>query len=529
MLKLTYSFDELKMSSKLVRDLIQEDSLTSEFVDDYFSFDNIKNQVEKNRFTSEKRTVLVKQLIVQNESLALSAKSKDNLKALEFENSYTITTGHQLNLMTGPLYSIYKVVQVVQITERLKKENPESHFVPVFWMATEDHDFEEINHINLFGNKIEWVKDGQLDSIAGRITTDSINSFLDPIREKFQNPESVTIVTKFLSFYSATKNLQEATRALMNELFADYGILIIDGDDRELKKLFVPIVQKEIKEQFVFKSVSHTNEALAAKNYHQQVYVRGCNLFFIDENNRRHRIKEDGGSFAVAENKLSKQELVALLSDKPESFSPNALMRPLYQEAILPNLAYVGGGGEIAYWLQLKSTFEAAELTFPMLKVRDSVLLVQQNQLDVLNELNLDLLDLKLGVDQIIKDIALKEAGDDLDISPIVNQIENAKNDLLNQAASIGKGMDGMIKAEFSKFSKSLDKIAAKMVKAEKGKFEKVQKQVQRIANSFFPNGGFQERYENALPYLVKDTDFVNKIMANFTAENTTQIRLIKL
>ncbi|OIQ34196.1 MAG: bacillithiol biosynthesis cysteine-adding enzyme BshC [Crocinitomix sp. MedPE-SWsnd] len=529
MLKSSYTFDELKMSSKLIRDLINEDAQTSQFIEDFFSFDNLKKQIEKKELSFETREVLVDQLKIQNSTLKLSQAASANINSLLHDNTYTITTGHQLNLLSGPLYSVYKVVQVIQIVERLKKENPDQNFVPVFWMATEDHDFEEINHINLFNQKVEWLKEGQVDAIAGRIKTDSIDSFLNPIAEKFQNPESAEIVSSFLKMYSETSNLQEATRILMNSLFEDYGLVIIDGDDAKLKGLFSEIAIKEIEERFVYDKVNVSNEDLKGLDYHQQVYVRECNLFYIDKNNVRHRIKEDGEDYSVAGKKMKASEVVSLIKEEPQSISPNALMRPMYQECILPNLAYVGGGGEIAYWLQLKNSFQAANLTFPLLRVRDSVLLVRQNQLDLLDELKVELLDLKLGVDQIIKDMALEESGDDLDIAPIVFQITAAKNDLLRQANAISKGLDGMIEAEFSKFSKSLDKIEAKMIKAEKGKFEKTQKQVQKIASSFFPNGGFQERYENVLPYLVQDSSFVSKIMANFSADNKAQIRIIKL
>jgi len=529
MLKSSYTFDELKMSSKLIRDLINENAQTSGFIDGFFSFENLKKQIEKKQLSFETREVLVDQLKIQNSSINLSEASSTNINSLLHDNTYTITTGHQLNLLSGPLYSVYKVIQVIQIVERLRKENPEQNFVPVFWMATEDHDFEEINHINLFNQKIQWEKEGQIDAIAGRIQTDSIQSFLDPISQKFQNPEAAEIVSSYLKMYSETSNLQEATRVLMNALFQDFGLVIIDGDDAKLKSQFSEIAIKEVEERFVYDNVNESNEDLNGLDYHQQVYVRECNLFYIDENNVRHRIKEDGADYSVAGKKMTSAEVVNLIKQKPQSISPNALMRPMYQECILPNLAYVGGGGEIAYWMQLKNSFEAANLTFPLLRVRDSVLLVRQNQLDLLDELKIELLDLKLGVDQIIKHMAIEESGDDLDIAPIVFQITNAKNDLLRQANAISKGLDGMIEAEFSKFSKSLDKIEAKMIKAEKSKFEKTQKQIQKIASSYFPNGGFQERYENVLPYLVQDTGFVSKIMSNFNADNKAQIRIIKL
>jgi bacillithiol biosynthesis cysteine-adding enzyme BshC len=529
MLKAYYSFDELKFSSVLIRDLINEKPNIEKYVNRFFDLDGIGQQMEERKFTSEQRSVLVDALKKQSSLGRLSEESNLSISLLAKENTYTITTGHQLNMLTGPLYSIYKIGQVIQICKALRIKYPQNNFVPVFWMATEDHDFEEINHINLFGQKITWNKSDQKDVIAGRIKLNGIESFVSEIEGKYQNPAVKENLDTFLSTYKSSATMAEATRKLVDYLFGKEGIVIIDGDDAQLKKSFQQIAIKEVEDLQVEKTVEATNKTLASEDYHQQVYVRECNLFYIKSDGVRERVKFENEHFIIGEASYTIAEIKDLINRAPQNFSPNALMRPLYQEQILPNLAYVGGGGEIAYWLQLKSTFEAFNIAFPMLRVRDSILLTRQNEVDLMNELSLELMDLKIGVHHILKEMATENAKGELDLAEIKDSLYQTQQALIMKADKVQKGMDSMISAEFAKFSKSIERIEGKMLKAEKGKFEKTQKQIQKITDRYFPNGGFQERYENVLPYFLSDPDFVAKLIPKLQAEKTPVIRLIQL
>ena len=529
MLKDTYSFDDLKFSSPLVRDLINEKSTIQKYINRFFDLDVITEQIKEKKFKTEQRNVLATAVSAQAGDIKLSDLSSANIASLRNENTFTITTGHQLNLLSGPLYSIYKIGQVISICQTLSKKYPNQNFVPVFWMATEDHDFEEINHINLFGDKIAWEKAAQKDVIAGRIELKDIEGVIETIKDKFQNPAIQEGLAAFLDTYLSSKNMAQATRKLVNFLFAHQGIVIIDGDDLALKEAFKPIAIQEVKQLQVESTVESTNKLLEADGYHAQVFVRECNLFYIQPDGVRKRLKHENEHFLIGDKNYSRSEIINLINEEPQNFSPNALMRPLYQEAILPNLAYIGGGGEIAYWLQLKSTFAAFDIPFPMLRVRDSILLTRANEVELLNELQLELLDLKIGVDHIVKDMAAEKAEEELDLSEIKTTLANLEKTLIGKADQIQKGMDTMIAAEFAKFSNAIAKIESKMLKAEKGKYEKTQKQIQKIAIRYFPNGGFQERYETILPYYLADPGIVDKLIAKLQAEKTPVIRLIQL
>lgn len=524
-----FSFSAFNFSSKLIRALVNEEDAVKPFLPTFFSIDQLSEQARIKKLNIAQRKVLVEQLQKQNESLDLSEKSKVNIEALQSENAVTITTGHQLNLLTGPLYSIYKVAQVISLCKIMNEKDAAFRYIPVFWMATEDHDFDEINHIYLFGNKISWEKENQQDKIVGEIIPAGIASFLDQITDKYKDEALRKELEKFTEIYQQSTSLAAATRSIMNALFKEYGLVIIDGNDAQLKTAFAPIAQKEIEEEFVYNAVSATNKSLENSGFHQQVFVRECNLFHIDTNGIRTRIAKTEGGFTMGDKLWTKEELTKEIATNPVQFSPNALLRPVYQEAILPNIAYIGGGGEIAYWLQLSGVFEALNLTFPLLRVRDSLVLLRGGDLNDLEELNYQITDLKRNYHDLLKEIALDDVEITIELSQEEKDLDAIKNKILEKSTEVNKGLAPMIEAEFTKMQSSIDRIASKLVKAEKAKHERKGKKIKKLQAKIYPDGGFQERYENFLPYFLSDRTFVSKIVDTLTAEDQPKIRIVEI
>lgn len=524
-----FSFTAFGFSSSIIRDLVDNKAEIANFLPHFFSLEEISEQTKRKQFSEVQRTSLVKALKDQNQNLALSEFSQNNISKLKDSNTFTITTGHQLNLLTGPLYSIYKVAQVISLSRAMNERDSSNHYVPVFWMATEDHDFEEINHINLFGNKIAWDKVGQENKIVGEIAPVDINTFTDPIEEKYSDENLKAILTQFTNVYKQSKNLADATRIIMNQLFAEYGLVIIDGNDTGLKQDFAPIAIREINEGFVHTAVNSTNKKLEAAGYHNQVFVRECNLFYINSDGTRQRISKNEGIFQIEEKNYTAEELVGMVNENPQQFSPNALLRPVYQELILPNLTYIGGGGEIAYWLQLNEVFNMLGLTFPLLRVRDSILLLRAKEMAELESLNLSVPDLKRDLHDLIKEIALEDVSIEIELKAELEQLNAIKVQLSKKAEAVNKGLVGMIEAEFSKMEKSIERIESKLIKAEKAKHEVKANKIKKLQSKIYPNGGFQERYDNFIPYILNDADFISKIVNNLTAQDEPIIRVLEM
>ena len=306
----------------------------------------------------------------------MSEFSLTNIELLLNPNSFTITTGHQLCLFSGPLYVIYKLISTIKLARTLRASYPNYHFVPVFWLASEDHDFDEINHINAFGKRIQW-KTNQTGAV-GKMKLSNISQVLKELEELLGEGENAQrLMSIFQSAYSS-ENLSQASRIIINELFKEDGLLILDGDDPLLKSTFVDVMKKDIIDHAFYPLLKDQTDLLS-QQYHAQAHFRKVNFFELS-NQQRKRLTE-----STSESNIQ---------SKPERLSPNVMMRPLYQEMVLPNLAYIGGGAEVAYWMQLKTAFEAEKIPFPILVLRPSALLIRPNQFKKLNQLDLSPVDL---------------------------------------------------------------------------------------------------------------------------------------
>lgn len=526
MQKNSYSFSEFSFSSQIIRDLVTKNNKINPFIDTFFSVEAFKEQIDKKQFSQENRLVVNAALLNQNKSLIVTEETENNIEAIKNENTYTVTTGHQLNFLTGPLYSIYKILQVIIWSEKLNKAYPKNKFVPTFWMASEDHDFEEINHINLFNSKFEVEAEGQDSFIAGKIKATNFDNLETELLSKFSDENLKSKVKSYLARYN-NNNLAQATRSLLNELFGEYGLVIIDGDDKSLKQLFTTTIKGELEESITFKNVAQSNLKLDESGYHNQVFLRDCNLFYIENETTRYRIIKKESGFEINGKMFLKSELVNLANQFPERFSPNALMRPLYQETILPNLVYFGGGGEIAYWLQLKALFNDLSIPFPLLKVRDSFVLLSKKQMELLAELEYSVLDLKQNIDDLTKAFVKQNSTSDISMNEEMELFNDLKVKLTSKVESKDIGIQRFIEGEMVKIENQLDKIEKKLIQSEKKSLEKTIKQIQRLKDKIYPKNGFQERFENLLQYVNNENfiyDLKIKMEDNITNDSNVQI-----
>jgi bacillithiol synthase len=458
------------------------------------------------------REVLVEVLKDQYKNILITdfefnAGVKSNIDLLLNEHTFTVTTGHQLNIFTGPLYFLYKIISTINLSEKLKQHyHPRYNFVPVYWMASEDHDFEEINHIHLFGKKITW--DQNQKGACGRIATDSLINVLEELKSLIGgNENGIKILSVFENAYLKNKTLSDATRFLIHHLFSKYGLVIVDGDDRRLKALFSEIMEDDLKNNSAFKKASETIHKLE-KNYKLQVNPREINLFYLQEGMRERIVKEQS-QFTIhnSQLKIPGQNISDELKTHPGNFSPNVVLRPLYQEKVLPNLAYVGGPGEISYWLEYKSMFDFYKINFPILMVRNSALLVDEAASSKINKLNISISDLMQPEDNMIKNFITKKFGDSISLQKEINEIENIFEAVKQKADPSDPPLLSSIEGEKHKIVNSFKNLEAKLIRAEKKKQEINISQLKKIREKIFPGNSFQERYENFIPYYLRYGD----------------------
>lgn len=496
--KSSIKFQDTGYFSGIICDYLNWDEKVDEFYDQFPDIEGFKHQIadKKKSFSNATRKVLKECLIDQTSQLRLSELSLEHINLLEKENTFTVTTGHQLNLFTGPLYFLYKIISAINLAKELKSNFPKDNFVPVYWMATEDHDFEEICFFNVKGQKIRWEK--EVKGAVGRTSTKGLDKILERFSASLGNNENALRLKQlFKEAYLGHETLTEATRYLANELFGAYGLVIIDGDDPKLKSLFTPYFEEELLGQTSFKEVSKTNDLLSS-DYPIQVNPREINLFYLDEN-LRERIVLENDLYKVNQTEVvfSKEELLKELHTSPEKFSPNVLIRPLYQEVILPNLCYIGGGGEIAYWMQLKQFFDKVEVPFPILLLRNSVLLLTKKQRKKMVALNINDADIFQKQNDLIKNKVKEISELKIDFSDQERQLQEMFNNLKTLADKTDRSFTGAVLAQEKKQLNGLKNLEKRLLKAQKRKYKDVVNRITLLQDELFPKQSLQERQMN--------------------------------
>jgi len=436
-----------------------------------------------------------------------------NISLLRESNTFTVTTGHQLCLFTGPLYFCYKILTVINLAEELKQEYPDHNFVPIFWMASEDHDFEEINHFHLFGNKVTWK--AEAGNAVGRLKVDGITDVVAALKEQFQSKRSaIEVLSVFERAYVNQDNLANATRALLHGLFGHYGLVVIDADDHILKNSFRKVMKAEVEGQRSMHAMARTYEALS-KSYKLPVKSRDINLFYLHDEKRSRLEIGDGDKVSIVgtDTLIEKNKCTGMIEYHPDNFSPNVVLRPLYQELLLPNLAYIGGPSEIAYWLELKGVFDEYQVNFPLLLPRNSLLILGKSEEKRMRQFSLSPSDLFNNPDALVKSIISKRSREDLSINRERDEIVAVYDKLVSKARMIDASLEKAIKADEARTLGQLNNLEKKLSKAAKNNNLALVNQVEKLLKSIFPEGVFQERYESLFSQMVRfDFDIIDEM-----------------
>jgi len=501
-------FRDAHSFSNFFLDYIEQKDLLKPFYHRFPRAENFKSQIEEKSksFSASNRRVLVQTLTRQYDKLKLSEKVKSNLDSLTDQKTFTVTTGHQLNIFTGPLYFIYKIVTVVNACKKLKETYPDSHFVPVYWMASEDHDYEEIKSFRLYGKKYTWNTDQT--GAVGRFGNKDFDQLLKDI------PGEIGL---FKEAYLKQKTLADAVRYYVNALFSEEGVIVVDADDRDLKKQFAPVISEDIFNSTPARKVEAASKQLEELGYHTQVHARDINFFYLDDK-LRSRIEKKGDDFVVLDStiKFSKSELEDLIKNEPEKFSPNVILRPLYQEMILPNLAYVGGPAEVVYWLQLKGIFNQFNIPFPMLMPRNFALVIDVPTQRKLEKTALEIKDFFEEKNYLFNHWITQNTSHNLSLGNELKVVNELFEKIGNRALALDVTLGPLVGAKAKRAMDSIEVIEKKFLKAEKRKHSDKLRQIEAVKDALFPNGGLQERTDNFLNFYQQDDDFIKKMIHHF-------------
>ncbi len=495
------SYESTQAFSPLFLDYINQKEDLLNFCDDFPSLESFKQKMEQRNFPAATRETLVN--AISHQYTKAHQELPAAIKILKQQNSYTITAGHQLCLLGGPLFVAYKILAAIKYTRELKTHFPACEFVPVFWMASEDHDFEEINNITLFQKKIIWNKAAK--GAVGRLFTEDLKSqFLPEIEAILGNSEMAILLKKIIhDSYANHQNLADATRYFIHQLFGAEELVIVDGDDPLLKALFKDSMKKDIQDHISLDEVTKTSKSLLERNYKVQVNPREINFFYLEDQIRERLIpNEHGYSVLNTPLQFSKEAFFDLMDKNPEKISPNVVTRALYQEFVLPNLGTVLGPGELSYWLEFKSMFHKHVIPFPLLLVRPSFLIVDEADQKKQNKLKIPLEDLFKEETEIIKKYISNNL--EVDISENLQNITEQLNAIKAKGLQVDEGLETYFNAEITRHLNALDSMDKKINQAHKKKHETTLQQITSLKQKLFPNNQLQEREISFLEMLLK-------------------------
>ena len=496
--------DETKLFTKLICDFSHSNPNLNSLLCDFPSLNSVKQSIRtvNNKCRVDLVSVLKEQYNATSFNDCTTKHVDENIIKILEHNSYTITTGHQLNIFASPLFLIYKIITVLAYARYLNHHIKNHHCIPCFWMASEDHDFEEINKVKIYNKNFHWDRTDP-NRAVGTLPSKSILPILDDIKTiLFNTSFGKQLYQLYDNSFNNNVLYSDAMRSLLTCFFHDFGLVIIDGNHKKLKRMFIYDFELEIRKSIVFKSVTKTNK-LIRKQYKPHINALISNIFYLSSS-IRDKIQYDGKHYFshVHQKKWLQKELIEEIREFPENFSPNVFLRTLYQQRIMPNVLYIGGPSEISYWLQLKDVFNQMNIQFPILQLRSFFLILSNKQANFLNKYQLSIDDVFLSTDDKIKKILLK--------------LDKVKSENFNQELDVFLSavrekincIDGFNLSAFGAFEKKIKrevkKIDDKILRTHKLNNKHILEAVHNLDMQLFPNHNPQEKINSFIPFFMK-------------------------
>lgn len=506
-------YEDTGFFTKIVTDYLSQSPLVQPFFQHAPDFKGIEGAIEARKSFSTDRSLLVQVLQAQYDQTPTSEKVKKNILSLAEVNTFTVTTAHQPNIFTGPLYFIYKILHAVKLADELGIQFPQYKFVPVYYMGSEDADLEELGFVNVGGQHLIW--ETKQTGAVGRMKVDkSLIKLINAIQGQIGVlPFGDELTQLLLQCYTDGKTIQQATLEFTNQLFSNFGLVVLVPDNAKLKSAFQSVISKELTEGFSHSIVAATMATLE-KQYKIQAGGREINLFYLIDD-KRERIELQGEKYEVRTLgiQFSNEEMLIELRKHPERFSANVILRGAFQEMILPNIAFIGGGGELAYWLELKNVFAAVQIPFPVLLLRNSFLLMKKEQSEKLIQLGITHTDLFKDAFYLINQLVKRESENQLSLSKEIEQAHFYYSRLRKITDAVDKTLTAHVTSLEKSAIKKLTELEKKVLRAERNKYSARQRQIEKLKRDLFPNNSLQERVDNfSLNYATYGTAWLQMI-----------------
>jgi len=508
---------QLPGSSSLVRDYVHAFSrLSAFFAGDPHAPDAYRRQSEQRDARAYQRNELRDALLAQNEAWNVPPIVRQRIQELSEPRAVAVVTGQQTGLFGGPLYTLYKALTTLALAARLRGELGRP-VIPVFWMASEDHDVAEADHIQLLDRTgtLVTLRHTSWTSPLGFMPANlrlgpAILETLERVWDLLPSTEFAPALREVLGqAFAPERTLAEAFARWMVHLLGESGLVLADGADPALKRLAARILRQEMDEApRSSQCVLATREPLRALGYPVQIEARpdGVNCFLLREG--RRGLTRDGENFRLRDGgqRIPAADLRRLAQEEPERLSPNVVLRPIVQDAIFPTIAYVAGPGELAYFAQLRQVYQAFDVHMPLIVPRATLTLVEPRVAQLLERFHLSLPDLTREPEQLASRVLRAQLPPDFEAT--LTKARDSVGEIFRGVAEAIAAVDPTLRATAGQTSGHiqghLDQLERKAVQALKRREAETRQQVQRVREALMPGGKPQERVFPALPFLAR-------------------------
>jgi bacillithiol biosynthesis cysteine-adding enzyme BshC len=491
-------FSQIPHTTLLFSDFLADHSKVKQFYrrSPYFN-QWMKDEAAAIPYDSARREHVAAILLRQNEALGASPKALENIRRLR-AGAAAVVTGQQVGLFGGPLFSIFKALTAFKLAAIATKNGVDC--VPVFWVATEDHDLEEISHISLPGpdgtlQRITTTTHDVPDAPVGNIKFgDEIQSTLDAAAALLGSSESLSTLR---ACYRPGETFGTSFARLFAQWFAEWGVILLDASDPELHRVAEPIYRAALERSVELEDALHARgRELETAGYHQQVKITpSSSLLFAVHNGARTPVHRHGTDFVVGQETISAAQLLARLSSSPQDFSGNVLLRPVVQDYLLPTLAYAGGSAEVAYFGQAAVVYQALLGRITPVVPRFSATLIEPKPGSLLERYGLAFTDL-LGSTPLREQLAARALSNDLQSA--FGRAEASTKDVLRAIRggleSLDKTLVDAANNAEAKMLHQLESLRARAARAELLQSEILDRKAMFLSNALYPNKILQER-----------------------------------
>lgn len=511
------NWKEIPKTTQLYLDFLYDFPKVAHFYNEDYrkdsSYQKILSEIDRRSYPKEKIASILQK---QNLKYGCGQETLKNINLLTTGDSYFVLTGQQVGIFGGPLYTVYKAISAVKTSQWLSQKF-KKNFIPLFGLASDDHDLSEVNFIQIIDRdnqlrKIEYLphEDDWGKSMSRLILSENIQKTIETFDSATSPSEFKSeVLDKLKECYRKGERITTAFGKWMSLLLKNFGLVFFDFSDQEFKRLAQPIFEKEIEEAGTSTElVQKTNEELESLGYHLQVVKTADFLNLFLHNHKRERIKfEKGGLILDRINaRLSQEKLREISKKEPERISPNVLFKPVVQSLVFPICVYVAGPGEAGYYAQIKRIFEHFDVVMPIVYPRTSLTLMENKIRTIMNKYSVSFQQLSTDVEKVIHEVIKRDFPDEIEIKfrKTKEEIQNQMNILSQELENFEPSLKKTLKLSLGKIDYELKELEKKVFQAYKKRNSILTNQIHKAKTNLFPDGKFQERQLSILPFLIK-------------------------